>query len=61
MNEEESLNVRQVAEYLQLKTSTVYTWAQEGKIPATKIGRTWQFLQEEIDRWLEQHLVESDS
>lgn len=57
MTEETVLTVKQVAEYLQLKQSTVYTWAQEGKIPAVKVGRSWQFNQSELERWIEKHLV----
>jgi len=50
------LNVKQVAQYLQLKESTIYSWAQDGKIPAIKIGRTWRFRQVDLDAWLERHL-----
>ena len=56
MTDETVLTVKQVAEYLQLKQSTVYTWAQEGKIPAVKVGRSWQFNQSEIERWIEENL-----
>ncbi len=52
MNRNTLLNVKQVAAYLQLKESTVYTWAQEGKIPAIKIGRTWRFRRSDLDAWL---------
>ncbi len=50
------LTVKQVAQYLQLKESTIYSWAQDGKIPAIKIGRTWRFRRADLDDWLEQHL-----
>lgn len=50
------LNVKQVAQYLQLKESTIYSWAQDGKIPAIKIGRTWRFRRSDLDTWLERHL-----
>jgi len=29
---------KQVAQYLQLKESTIYSWAQDGKIPAIRLG-----------------------
>jgi len=61
MAEEMLLNVKQVAQYLQLKESTIYSWAQDGKIPAIKIGRTWRFRRADLDSWLERHLKqESD-
>ena len=56
MNQDMLLNVKQVAEYLQLKESTIYSWAQDGKIPAIKIGRTWRFRRKDLDTWLERHL-----
>lgn len=52
------MTVKQVADYLQLKESTIYAWAQDGKIPAIKIGRTWRFRQVDLDAWLERHLKE---
>ncbi|MGI6367643.1 MAG: helix-turn-helix domain-containing protein [Anaerolineae bacterium] len=59
MSQEALLNVKQVAEYLQLKESTIYSWAQDNKIPAIKIGRTWRFRRTDIEAWLEWHRQES--
>ncbi|HHX63268.1 MAG TPA: helix-turn-helix domain-containing protein [Chloroflexi bacterium] len=56
MDQNTLLNVKQVAQYLQLKESTIYSWAQDGKIPAIKIGRTWRFRRSDLDSWLERHL-----
>mgnify|MGYP000898604502 FL=1 len=56
MSQDTLLNVKQVAEYLQLKESTIYSWAQDGKVPAIKIGRTWRFRRSDLDMWLERHL-----
>ena len=56
MDQNALLNVKQVAEYLQLKESTIYSWAQDGKIPAIKIGRTWRFRRTDLESWLERHL-----
>jgi excisionase family DNA binding protein len=56
MDQSSLLNVKQVAQYLQLKESTIYSWAQDGKIPAIKIGRTWRFRRADLDGWLERHL-----
>ena len=56
MDQDVLLNVKQVAQYLQLKESTIYSWAQDGKIPAIKIGRTWRFRRTDLDTWLERHL-----
>lgn len=56
MEQDTLLNVKQVAQYLQLKQSTIYSWAQDGKIPAIKIGRTWRFRRDDLDGWLGRHL-----
>ncbi len=58
MSQDNLLNVKQVAQYLQLKESTIYSWAQDNKIPAIKIGRTWRFRRADLDSWLERHLQE---
>ncbi|MDH5360979.1 MAG: helix-turn-helix transcriptional regulator [Gammaproteobacteria bacterium] len=46
------LNVRQVADYLQLNEKKIYALVNEGKIPGTKITGKWMFPRELIDRWL---------
>jgi excisionase family DNA binding protein len=53
-NEPESImTIKEIAEYLKIPKSTVYKLAQEGSIPAQKVGRHWRFKREVIDRWLE--------
>jgi len=46
------LTVKEVAEYLKLSTDLVYKFAQQGKIPVSKIGNQWRFDREEIDTWV---------
>ena len=46
------LSVKQVSEYLQLNEKKVYSLANEGHIPATKITGKWMFPRELIDRWM---------
>jgi len=50
---EKWLTLEQIAEYLQMSTSSIYKMAQTGKIPAYKVGRQWRFKKEEIDKWVE--------
>ena len=52
LNMEKWLTLEQIAEYLQMSTSSIYKMAQAGKIPAYKVGRQWRFRKEEIDRWV---------
>lgn len=49
------MKIIEVAAYLRLSRDTVYRMAQEGQLPASKIGAQWRFRREEIDAWLEQH------
>jgi len=48
------MNTRQAAEYLQLHYVTLYKLAQQGHIPASKIGGVWRFNKHILDRWLAQ-------
>lgn len=47
------LNVREAACYLGIKKSTLYTWAEQKKVPALKIGRRLLFDLKELDLWIE--------
>lgn len=57
----EIMTIEEVAEYLKLKPQTIYTWAQEKKIPAAKIGKEWRFKKSVIDEWFDQHFDEKFS
>ena len=46
------LSVKQVSEYLQLNEKKVYSLANDGHIPATKVTGKWMFPRELIDRWM---------
>ena len=52
------MTLEEVAKYLKLKPQTIYTWAQNGKIPAAKLGKEWRFRKSVIDRWFNQHIDE---
>ena len=43
------MTTREVARYLKLHEITSGKYAKEGKIPATKIGRSWRFTKDSID------------
>ena len=55
------MTLEEVADYLRLKPQTIYTWAQEKKIPAAKLGKEWRFKKSIIDEWYLQHLDEKFS
>lgn len=47
------LTVKEVADILKVKISTVYAWAEQRKIPSYKINGSLRFHKEDIDKWLE--------
>lgn len=48
------LTLKEVATYLKLAEKTAYKLAAAGKLPGFKVGGSWRFKQEDIDRWIEQ-------
>jgi excisionase family DNA binding protein len=46
------MNVKEVAELLQVNVTTVYAWAQDGRMPAIKLGRNWRFRRSDLEAWL---------
>lgn len=51
-SEGEILTLEEVAAYLKAGKRTVYRLAQEGKIPAFKLGGGWRFRRAELDSWI---------
>jgi excisionase family DNA binding protein len=56
--ENDIMTLEEVAAYLKLKPQTIYTWAQEKRIPAAKLGKEWRFKRSIIDEWIVQHMDE---
>ena len=55
------MTLEEVAAYLKLKPQTIYTWAQEKRIPAAKLGKEWRFRKSIIDEWFIAHIDEKFS
>lgn len=49
------MTVKDVADYLQMSTETIYRLAQRGEIPATKVASQWRFKKERIDEWMKRN------
>lgn len=47
------LTIREVAEYLKVTEKTVYTLAQQRRIPSFKVGGQWRFRREDIGAWID--------
>ena len=39
--------------YLKIPKPTLYSLAQNGRIPAAKVGKHWRFRKTDIDEWLD--------
>lgn len=55
---DEILTLKEVAEYLKLAEKTAYRLAAEGKLPGFKVGGSWRFKSNDIDRWIESQKME---
>jgi excisionase family DNA binding protein len=52
VNQDKWLTIDELAEYLKLGRTKLYRMAQEGGIPASKVGSQWRFDRDEIDEWM---------
>lgn len=51
------MTIRELGKYLKISRSTLYKLAQEGKLPAQKVGRHWRFHRQAVDKWLTERPV----
>jgi excisionase family DNA binding protein len=54
MISEDILNIKEVADFLRIPVSTIYKLAQDGKVPAVKVGKHWRFLKKDLELLFEQ-------
>ncbi|MGQ9695944.1 MAG: helix-turn-helix domain-containing protein [Thermodesulfobacteriota bacterium] len=54
MANHEILNIKEVSNYLKIPVSTVYKLAQDGKVPAIKVGKHWRFSKRDLDEMFSQ-------
>lgn len=45
------MTIKEVAAYLKLNEKTTYRLTSEGKIPAFKVGGSWRFRRDEIEKF----------
>ncbi|GAB61804.1 MAG: DNA-binding protein [Candidatus Jettenia sp.] len=46
------LKIQEIAEFLNVKESTLYSWAKNGLLPSYKLNGLWRFDIEEIEKWI---------
>ncbi len=47
---DEILTLKEVAKYLKLAEKTAYRLASEGKLPGFKVGGSWRFRKDEVEK-----------
>ena len=52
------VNVVEVAQMLDVRPGTVYTWVSQRRIPFVKCGRSTKFDLEKIGQWIEENSIE---
>jgi excisionase family DNA binding protein len=48
---DEILTLKEVAKYLKLAEKTAYRLAAEGKLPGFKVGGSWRFRRDELEKF----------
>jgi excisionase family DNA binding protein len=48
MNSDDILDIKDAASYLRMPVSTIYRLAQDGRVPAVKVGKHWRFLKKNL-------------
>jgi excisionase family DNA binding protein len=57
---QETMTPQQVAEYLQMTPETVYRLIRSNQLAATRIGRHYRVLKEDLDRFMLSHSTRSE-
>jgi excisionase family DNA binding protein len=52
------IGIKELAEYIDVKVNTLYSWVNMKQIPYYKVGRLVKFDKDEIDKWMEKKRVE---
>ena len=55
--EKRYLAINELAEYLRVKTGTIYSWVSQKKIPYKKFGRLVRFDTKEIEEWTKRRSI----
>jgi excisionase family DNA binding protein len=51
----------EAAAYLGIHLNTLYIFAREGRVPASKVGERWRFRKDELDRFTSSMVRSNDS
>lgn len=51
---ESTLKIKDLAKYLNVTERTIYNLLERGDLPGFKVGASWRFRKEDIDKWIEE-------
>ncbi len=49
---QEWLTTEEASEYLKISLTNLYALAQQGRIPGSRVGKTWRFNRDDLDGWV---------
>lgn len=49
------MKLREVADFLRISERTIHRMIREEKLPAFRVGRSWRFRKEMIEKYLANH------
>lgn len=61
MQSERLLTVKEAADFLAVKTRTIYAWVQQRRIPFRRAGRLLRFDRVELSKWASAQAEEKNS
>lgn len=59
--DDEILTIKQVGKFLKVGERTAYRLAQEGVIPAFKVGGSWRVRRADLDAWITRQVQAQNS
>jgi len=59
INAPQLFTAEEAARYLRLHVKSIYRLARGGKIPGRKVGGSWRFHRDSLDRWVRDDKVPS--
>jgi len=52
---ESTLTIKDLAQFLNVTERTIYNLLGRGDLPGFKVGASWRFKKEDIDKWIEEN------
>lgn len=57
----EIMSVDEAYKFLRISKPTLYRYVQRGEIPAFKVGRSWKFHKENLEKWINDSIEQTSA